>query len=68
MALETIGMEVHGVVALVAELRLVLMALTAAPQSDFISNSLAHGFVAKFSQEDPVILAHPGRIPDAALG
>lgn len=67
MAIEAIGMQVHGVVALVAELSLVLMALAAAAQSNLVANSLAYSFVPEFPQEDPMVLAHPGGVANAAL-
>ena len=68
MTIETIGMQVHRVVALVAELSLVLVALAATAQRDLVPDSLPHSFVPEFPEKDPVVLPHPAEVANAALG
>jgi len=67
MALETIGMQVCGVVTFVAELSFVLVALAATAQGDLVADSLTYSLVAEFAEKDSVVLPHPDGIPNAAL-
>lgn len=67
MTVETIGMQIHRVVALVAELSFVLVALAATAQRDLVPDSLAHSFVTEFTEKDPVVLPHPDGVANAAL-
>jgi hypothetical protein len=66
MASETIGMQVRGIVAFVAELGLVLVALAATAQSNLVPDPIPHRFVPEFVEKDPVVLPHPADVSDAA--
>ena len=67
MASETIRMQVRGIVALVAEPSLVLVALAAAAQSNLVPDPIPHRFVPEFVEKDLVVLPHPADVSDAAL-
>ena len=67
MTIETIRMQVRGLMALVAELRLVFVAPAATAQGDFVANSIPHSFIPQFPEQDPVVLPHPVGVSDAAL-
>ena len=67
MARETIGMQVRGIVALIAEPSLVLVALAATAQSDLVPDPVPHRFIPEFVEKDPVVLPHPTDVSHAAL-
>jgi len=68
MAIETIRMQVRGMVALVAEPGLVLVALAATAQSNLAPDPIPHRSVPEFVKEDPVVLSHPAGVSNAGLG